>query len=161
LLAAFTAAFTWDRLHYIHVEQIIRFGFDVVNLFTTTPTEAALNVLREKFEDDNNLKSRTHRPVSTLLEFVSTCVKNTHFQFGQNFYKQQHGMAMGSPLSPVLCNLYVEDLELKALSSFTPKPSLFMRYVDDIFIVWPEDINPLEVLYWHILIHFRQLQNLQ
>jgi hypothetical protein len=58
-------------------------------------------------------------------------------------------MAMGSPLFPVLCNLYLEDLESRALSSFTPKPSLFVRYVDDIFIIWPEDISPLEELLAH------------
>jgi hypothetical protein len=58
-------------------------------------------------------------------------------------------MTMGSPLSPVLCNLYLEDLESRALSSFTPKPGLLVRYVDDIFIIWPKDISPLEELLAH------------
>jgi hypothetical protein len=47
-------------------------------------------------------------------------------------------MAMGSPISPVLCNLFMEDLETRAISSFTHKPEVFFRYIDDIFFVWPE-----------------------
>jgi hypothetical protein len=86
------------------------------------------------------------------LELVATCVNNTYFQFGQKFYKQKHSMAMGSPhISPVLCNLYLKDLETRALSSFTPKWSLFVPYVDDIFIVWPKDTSPLEE---ELLAHF-------
>jgi hypothetical protein len=47
-------------------------------------------------------------------------------------------MAMGSPLSPVLCNLFLEDLEERAISSFRFKPEVFVRNMDDIFFVWPQ-----------------------
>jgi hypothetical protein len=45
---------------------------------------------------------------------------------------------MGSPLSSVLCNLFLEDLENRAISSFATKPEVFVRYIDDIFFVWPQ-----------------------
>ena len=38
---------------------------------------------------------------------------------------------MGSPVSPIVANLFMEDFEHKALSSFSPAPSFWGRYVDD------------------------------
>ena len=54
---------------------------------------------------------------------------------------------MGSPLSPVLANLYMEYFEEMALGSKSPKPSMWVRYVDDTFILWPhqEDVQILLV----------------
>jgi hypothetical protein len=31
----------------------------------------------------------------------------------------------------------MEDLENRAISSFTTNPEIFIRYIDDIFFVWP------------------------
>jgi hypothetical protein len=72
------------------------------------------------------------------MEMITVCVKNTYFQYGQEFYKQEKEMAMGSPLSSVLCNLFLEDLEEWAISSFRSKPEVFVRYMDDIFFVWQQ-----------------------
>ena len=53
-----------------------------------------------------------------LLEF---CLKNTYFSFQGQFYEQVEGAAMGSPVSPIVANLYMEYLEQKALST-APNP---------------------------------------
>jgi hypothetical protein len=106
-------------------------------------------MLREKLQTEKNLKDRTQHSVDTIMEMVSVCVNNTYFQFGGDFYKQVKGMAMGSPLSPVLCNIYLEYLEQKAIESFEPKPRVFLRYVDDIYLEWQQDTRPVEELLQH------------
>ena len=52
---------------------------------------------------------------------------------------------MGTPLSPVLANIYMEYFEEMALGSTSLKPSMWLRYVDDTFILWPhqEDVQIL------------------
>ena len=45
---------------------------------------------------------------------------------------------MGSPVSPVVANLYMEYLEQKALSTGSPPPRFWHRYVDDTFVIHKE-----------------------
>lgn len=52
-------------------------------------------------------------------------------------YKQQQddGAPMESLLSPVVANLFIEDLETRAIQIAEHKPKLWLRYVDDIFMI--------------------------
>ena len=48
---------------------------------------------------------------------------------------------MGSPLSPVLAGLYMEYFETELLPTLPVQPALWLRYVDDVFALWPEHQN--------------------
>jgi len=65
-----------------------------------------------------------------LLEFVLT---TTYFAFRGEIYRQKFGTAMGSPVSPSVANIFMEQLE-RTLSATVPedlRPKLWKRYVDD------------------------------
>ena len=50
---------------------------------------------------------------------------------------------MGSPVSVVVANLVMEDIESRALSSFSPSPVFWKRYIDDVCCaVKEEDVIP-------------------
>ena len=54
------------------------------------------------------------------------------------FYHQIRGTPMGSPISPGVANLAMEDFEEKALDSASTKPHVWYHYVDDTFTILHE-----------------------
>ena len=70
--------------------------------------------------------------IISLLEF---CLKNTYFVFQGRYHEQLEGTAMGSPISPIVANLCMEDFEAKALSASPHCPGMWKRFVDDTFVV--------------------------
>ena len=70
---------------------------------------------------DPTLKDRTVIGIDDIILLLEFCLKNTYFSFQGQFFEQVEGVAMGSPVSPFVANLYMEYLEQKALST-APHP---------------------------------------
>ena len=70
--------------------------------------------------------------IISLLEF---CLKTTYFLFQGRFFKQLQGTDMGSPISPIVAKLYIEEFETKAIITTEHPPQIWKRYVDDTFVV--------------------------
>jgi hypothetical protein len=57
---------------------------------------------------------------------------------------------MGSPLSPVIANFYMEVFEEMALNQAPHKPLCWFRYVDDTFVIWPHSPDRLKDFLDHL-----------
>ena len=127
----------------IHSNQSV--SLDVVSLFTKVPTDETLAVMRDKPGAVPLLEERRCILIDNLMENLTFCVETNYFGMGSNIYRQKEGLAMGSPLSPVLANIYMEYFEEMALGSTSLKPSMWLRYVDDTSIFWShqEDVQIL------------------
>ena len=51
--------------------------------------------------------------------------------FDGQYYDQIEGVAMGSPLGPVLANIFMCDFEEKWVMNNGARPTIWFRYVDD------------------------------
>ena len=100
-------------------------SYDVSALFTSVPIDPALQIIKDLLEKDPTLKDRTVMGVKDILLLLEFCLKNTYFSFQGQFFEQVEGAAMGSHISPIVANLYMEhgvkdtywSLKTKALSA--------------------------------------------
>ena len=112
-------------------------SFDVVSFFIRVPVDETLDEIATKLSEDDTLGERTSLTPSQICHLTKICLKSTYFQFRDEFFEQLEGAPMGSPLSPIIANLFMESLEERAIESSPQKPSIWLRYVDDTFVVWP------------------------
>jgi len=107
---------------------------DMVSLFTNTPTDLALQVIQERLEGDTELHTRTRLTVEDIIDLLKFMVTTTYFSFRGVIYQQMFGATMGSPVSPLLANLFMEWLEKQAIATTLVecKPKFWKRYVDDV-----------------------------
>ena len=73
-------------------------------------------------------------------------VSDTYFLFNDNLYKQIDGVAMGSPLGPVLANTFLAHLEDHYFTQSALFPNFYVRYIDDTFCLFNkrEDVLPFK-----------------
>ena len=57
---------------------------------------------------------------------------------------------MGSPLSPIVANLFMENFENKVIESYPLKLKLWKRYVDDTNVLWPYGEQELNKFFEHL-----------
>ena len=107
-------------------------SFDVVSLFTKIPVVLAINVAEKRLKQDASLGQRTSLPMEDLIDLLSFCLNTTQFAYNGTYYQQVFGTAMGSPVSAVIANMVMEDVEQRALASSPVQPLFWKRYVDDV-----------------------------
>ncbi|PNF15534.1 hypothetical protein B7P43_G16534 [Cryptotermes secundus] len=126
---------TLDSLHVDPHDIMV--SFDVVSLFTRVPIKDTMGLLGRHFEEN-------------ILRLFRHVLTTSYFTFNGQFYEQTDGVAMGSPLSPVISNLYMEDFEERALDLAPHKPRCWFRYVDDTFVIWSHGPDKLQDFLNHI-----------
>ena len=114
-------------------------SYDVSSLFTNVPVDETIESIAERaFENDwFNREHDLNITKFDLIELLRIATKNQLFQFEGNLYEQVDGVAMGSPLGPLMANAFMCKIE-KQLETENKLPTFYKRYVDDTLSVMPD-----------------------
>jgi hypothetical protein len=88
-----------------------------VSLFTNVPKDLAVESVTWRWD---LISKKTFILLNEFLKVLNLILDSTFFKFNNIVYKQILGLPMGSPLSPILADLVMQDLECAAIK----KPSV-------------------------------------
>ncbi|KAK3719186.1 hypothetical protein QZH41_020416, partial [Actinostola sp. cb2023] len=113
-------------------------SYDVCSLFTNVPLDETIDILVDKAFKDNWFNSTYDLDISKkdLKQLLLISTKNQLFQFEGNLYERTEGVAMGSPLGPLMANTFMCSIEDR-LIQMGQLPSFYNRYVDDTLVAMP------------------------
>jgi hypothetical protein len=119
------------------------FTADANSMYTNIDTNHALQVFKTFF---------IHHPLCIdirptalmILEALEILMRNNLFKFGDTFWRQTDGTAMGAPPAPAYATIYYAIHELYLLRRFGRYLHFYRRYIDDALAIWRSSDNPTE-----------------
>ena len=126
---------TTDFINFIEKTKVNKQTFlvsmDVTSLYTNIPHEEGIATVCRAYE--NVYRNNPPIPTQYLKEMLSLILKENSFQFNGKNYLQIHGTAM----------VFMANIETQILSNSVTKPTIWERYIDDIFSLW--DVNKPDI----------------
>ena len=113
-------------------EGAILCTLDVSSLYTNIPNQEGILAVAEKLRGD---PSKT--PIAKcILDLLKLVLHNMNFEFNGEHFLQTGGTAMGTSLALNYANLFMDRFESKALAGYHLKPLTWLRFTDDIVMIW-------------------------
>jgi len=122
--------------HHIENENFL-ITIDVESLYTNVPVDGALKAIKCLFEKHPDPK----RPNNAILNLLKIILLNNDFTFLDKHFIQISGVAMGQRFAPSVANIYLSAWEDNIRLQRPDFPSLWHRYIDDIFTIWPSTLE--------------------
>ena len=104
-------------------------SFDVTSTFTNVPLDYTISIILKRIYDQRELETKISR--KELKDLWLLCAKNVHFSCDNKLYSQKDGVAMASPLGPVIAGIFMVDLERNVILTLSTHMTKWKRYVDD------------------------------
>ena len=130
-----------DSTHFIKTIEKMTFStdillcsIDVTNMYTNIPIDEGNRAAIRALE---NMKCATDIPdMAVMKELLDMITHNNVFEFNGEHYIQIRGVPMGNIMAPSYSGIFMGELEKKLIEPGADKIKLWVRYIDDIFVVW-------------------------
>ena len=83
--------------------------FDVKSPFSSVPLEHTIDIIIKRIYEKHEIPIVFTK--NEMKKLLTICTKNVHFSFNNDIYIQIDGVAMGSPLGPVIADIFMVELE--------------------------------------------------
>jgi len=125
-----------DKLHKINISHNTKImSFDIKNLYTNIPVTETIDIIKNKLE--NNTEN------TNICNNLKTILNQNYFRFNNKYYKMDNGLAMGSPLSNIMSETFLQHYEHSIIKEIKKKYNItiWIRYVDDILCIVESNEN--------------------
>ena len=103
-------------------------SFDVTSLFTNVLLDKTIEFILKRVYEKKGITATTAK--REMKEILYICSKSFQFSFNNEIYLKNDDVPMGSPLGPVLVNIFMVQLERTIIPSLSDKIKLWKRYLD-------------------------------
>ena len=128
---------TYDFIAKVRAARLndhdLLFSMDVDSLYTNIEAPEGLRATEEVLR----LHPKRGRPDRYILQLLEIALTRNDFGFNGKHYLQLKGVAMGKKFAPAYADIYMARWEADVLPKCPLKPSHYLRYLDDIWGVWP------------------------
>ena len=113
---------------------------DVKSLYTNIPHTEGIAALNKTLEETDI------HPMKKLLicRLANLVLTKNYFTFNKKLYRLIQGTAMGTRMAPSYANIFMNYVETKLIETSSKKPALWLRFIDDIFMIWGHGKQALE-----------------
>jgi hypothetical protein len=120
-------------------------SFDITNMYTNVPTDELADII--KLLCMNNMTD--NKLSDEVVTILNSILKQNYFQFANLFYLQEKGLAMGSPTSSILSEIYLQHIEHSHITDILLQNHIigYFRYVDDILIIYNNSITNIKEMF--------------
>lgn len=126
------------------------FTMDARSMYTNIDTPSALQALKQFFATSPYCSHMPAKLQDALLTALSILMNHNVFRFGNTFWLQLNGTAMGTPVAPMYATVVFAICEIEIIPRF-PQLVEYGRYIDDGFGIWqplPSDSPETDLLQW-------------
>jgi len=117
-------------------DNALQFSADAVSMYTNIETQQALTSMHDFIQSSiHNIPESF--PTSLFLQVLEIVMKNNIFSFGNTFWLQQIGTAMGMPTACSYASItYGQHENTQILPKFKSHLLYYKRYIDGVFVIW-------------------------
>lgn len=116
-------------------------SLDVDSLYTNIDNEMGIQAVTEAFATD---PKPIHPFIIQLLKFS---LETNDFEFNGRYYLQISGTAMGKKFAPHYADITMAFWEKEHLKRCPKQPTLYLRYLDDIFMIWEHSTSDFDNMF--------------
>jgi hypothetical protein len=122
------------------LERASLFTADAVSMYTNIDTDHALTTIANFLRHSPYCRNISNpEPIIRGLEII---MRNNVFRFGDTYWVQISGTAMGTPPAPMYATLYYSIHELNFIPRFAQNIPFYKRYIDDCLGIWIPNKDP-------------------
>ena len=125
---------TYDFLQKLRTTKVPANAYlatiDVDAMYTNINTDDGMAAIRRALQTS---PETLYDQIAHMMDFI---LRSNDFSFNGQSYLQLNGTAMGKIFSPHYADIYMAEWEKTAFRKSKRLPLLYLRYLDDIFIVW-------------------------